>query len=204
MKKLLIATTNRGKLKEFQHFLQDLPLELVSLADVGIDQDFEENGNSYAENSEGKARFYANLSGLPTLADDGGVEIDALGGMPGLHSKRWVGEDSTDEKIIEKMKQVAKDLPGENRKASFITMVTVVFPNGEKIQEEGRVDGIIAKEPLLELLHGYPYRSFFYLPQIQKYYHERDLSGEEEKLYNHRYKAIEKLKPQLMEKLGIS
>lgn len=201
MQKLLIATTNQGKLREFQNFLSDVPLELVSLIDLGISQDFEENGKTYGENSEGKARFYAKLSGLPALSDDGGIEISALNGAPGVHSKRWVGENSTDEKIIEKMKQVSRDLPEGNRRAVFKTIVTVVFPDESIIQEEGVVEGIIAKKPLLKILKGYPYRSFFYLPEIQKYYHEADLSPEEEKLYNHRYKAVNKLKQKLKEKL---
>lgn len=200
---LLIATTNKGKLGEFKEFLSDLPLDLVSLTDVGIDQDFEENGATYAENSEGKARFYAELSGLPALSDDGGIEIDALNGEPGIHSRRWVGEDSTDEKIVEKMRQVSRDLPDDNRNAAFRTVISIAFPSGEIIQEEGVVDGIIAQKPLEKLLQGYPYRSFFFLPEIGKYYHEADLSPEEEKLYNHRYKAVTKLKPRLKEKLGL-
>ncbi len=204
MKKLLIATKNKGKLKEFKNFLSDLPLELVSLTDVGIDIDFEETGKSYAENSENKARFYAKLSGLPALSDDGGIEIGALDGAPGIHSNRWVGEDSTDEKIIEKMTQVALELPDNNRTAYFKAVVTVAFRDGKLIQEEGVVKGEIPKKPLLKLLKGYPYRSFFYLPEIGKYYHEADLSPEEEKLYNHRYKAIQKLKPELRNLLGLS
>lgn len=199
MKRLLIATTNRGKLREFQEFLKDMPLELVSLTDLGISQDYNEEADDYAENSRGKAQFYTNLSGLPALADDGGIEIDALDGAPGIHSKRWVGEDSTDEKIIEKMTQVARTLPEDNRAARFITVVTVSFPDGKIIQEMGEVKGIIQRKPLLKLLKGYPYRSFFYLPEIKKYYHEADLSEEEEKLYNHRYKAVQKLKPQLLQ-----
>lgn len=202
MKKLLIATTNKGKLGEFKEFLKDLPIELVSLTDIGIDVDFEEKGASYEENSAGKARFYAKLSGLPALSDDGGIEIDALGGEPGIHSKRWVGEDSTDEKIIEKMTQIAKDLPEDNRKAVFRAVVTVAFPNGRIIQEEGVVAGIVARKPLLKILKGYPYRSFFYLPDINRYYHESDLSPNQQKLYNHRYKAVEKLKPRLRKNLG--
>lgn len=203
MNKLLIATTNKGKLKEFQEFLKDLPLEVVSLSDVSIDQDYAEKGKTYAENSEGKARFYAELSGLPSLSDDGGIEIDALGGAPGIHSKRWVGKDSTDEKIIEKMKQVALELPDNNRTAYFKTVVTVAFPNGEIIQETGEVKGEIARKPLLKILQGYPYRSFFFLPEINRYYHESDLSEEQEKLYNHRYKAIVRLKPKIVRQFGI-
>lgn len=203
MKKLLIATTNKGKLKEFQFFLKDVLIELVSLTDIGIDQDYEETGLTYAENSEGKARFYAKLSGLPSLSDDGGVEIVALGNAPGIHSRRWVGENSSDEKIIERMKQVALDLPENNRTAYFRTVVTIAFPDGKILQEAGEVEGIIARQPLVKLEKGYPYRSFFFLPEIGKYYHESDLSEQQEKLYNHRYKAVQKLKPRLKESLGI-
>src|SRR3989344_6979104 len=110
MKKLLIATKNQGKLKEISDFLSDLPLQTVSLSDIGIEDDFEESGKTYKENSQNKAIFYAKKSGLPALSDDGGIEIDAFGGAPGIKSKRWVGKDSTDEKIIEHMKKVSKDL----------------------------------------------------------------------------------------------
>lgn len=198
VQKLLIATTNKGKLREFKEFLKDVDVELVSLNDIGITQDYAETGSTYAENSEGKARFYAELSGFPALSDDGGIEIDALQGAPGIKSRRWLGHDSTDEELIEHMRKVSKELPDDNRKASFKTVITVVFPTGEKIQQEGVVRGEIAREPMEKLLQGYPYRSFFFLPTIGKYYHESDLSPEEEKLYNHRYKAVQKLKPQLL------
>lgn len=202
MNKLLIATKNKGKLKEFKNFLSDLPLELVSLTDVGITEDFEENGKSYSENSEGKARFYAELSNLPTLSDDGGIEIEALNFEPGIRSRRWLGHEATDQELIEHMVKVSKEL-GENRTAYFRTIVSIVSPDGELIQEFGEVKGIIAKKPFLKLNHGYPYRSFFYLPEISRYYHESDLSEEQEKLYNHRYKAVQKLKPKLEKVLGV-
>lgn len=199
--KLLIATTNAGKLKEFKNFLDDSNFELVSLTDVGIDKDFEENGKTYEENSEGKARFYAELSGLPTLSDDGGIEIVALNNEPGIKSRRWLGYEATDEELINHMIKVSKELPDDNRIAYFRTVVSVVLPDSSLLQERGEVEGIIAKEPLLKLNKGYPYRSFFFLPEINRYYHESDLSEEEQKLYNHRYKAVQKLKPQLLQKL---
>ncbi len=203
MKKLLIATKNQGKLKEISKFLSDIPLTLVSLNDLGISEDFEEKGKTYKENSQNKAIFYAKKSGLPTIADDGGIEIDALGGAPGIHSKRWVGKDSTDEKIIEHMKKVASALPKSNRKAFFKTVVSLALPNEKIFSTTGEIEGVIVRKPLLKLLKGYPYRSFFYLPGIGKYYHENDLSDEEEKLYNHRYKAIKKLIPIIRRELGI-
>lgn len=203
MKKLLVATRNQGKIKEISKFLSGLKLDLVSLNDLGIDDDFEEKGRTYKENSQNKALFYAKLSGLPSISDDGGIEIDALDGAPGIKSKRWVGKDSTDEKIVDYMKKVAKTLPENNRKAYFKTVVSLVLPNGKVYSEAGEIKGIIAKKPLLKILKGYPYRSFFYLPKIKKYYHESDLSEEEEKLYNHRYKAIQKLKPIIRKVLSI-
>lgn len=201
MNKLLIATTNSAKFKEIKGFLEDFPIELVSLTDVGISTEFEETGTTYYENSEGKARFYSELSGLPALSDDGGIEIDAFNGEPGVQSRYWFGEALPDEVMIEKIKEKTKDIPDNNRGARFRAVVTVVFPGGEKIQEEGVIEGIIAKEPLVKINRGYPYRSFFYLPEIKRFYHESDLTPEQEKLYNHRYKAIQKLKPKLKEKL---
>lgn len=203
MKKLLIATRNAGKLKEIAEFLKDLKLDLVSLNDLEIADDFEETGKTYKENSQKKALFYVELSGLPAISDDGGIEIDALDGEPGIKSKRWVGKDSTDEKIINHMKKVALALPENNRKAYFKTVVSLALPNGKVFSTTGEIEGIIARKPLVKILKGYPYRSFFYLPKIKKYYHENDLSEEEEKLYNHRYKAIQKLIPIIKRELRI-
>lgn len=203
MQKLLIATTNVGKLKEISNFLKDLPLEIVSLSDISISDDVEETGKTYQENSQMKALFYAKKSNLPAISDDGGLEISALNGAPGLHSKRWVGSDSTDEKIIEHMKKVASELPDNNRKAVFKVCISLAMPDGKVWSVLGKVKGIIAKEPLLRKITGYPYRSFFYLPQLKKYYHEQELTEEEQKLYNHRYKAIAKLKPIIVRILGL-
>lgn len=203
-KKLLIATTNQGKLKELKNFLSILPIGTLSLKDVGIFDDLEEKGLTYKENSTLKALFYAKKSGLPAISDDGGLEIVALGGAPGVKSRRWVGEDSTDEKIIEYMKKIAKDLPYNNRKAFFKTIVSLALPNGKVWNVTGEIEGIISKKPYVKLLKGYPYRSFFYLPKLKKYYHENELTSEEQKLYNHRYKAVQKLIPILKRELRIN
>lgn len=198
-KQILVATKNPGKIKEMSSFLRDLPLQIVSLKDVGISEDVEEDGKDYFENSRKKAIFYANLSGIPAISDDGGLEISALNNAPGIHSRRWLGHVATDVELIEHMKKVAKELPEDNRYASFKTVVTLAIPHGEVFQSFGEVKGIIAKEPLLSISKGYPYRSFFYLPEIQKYYFESELTDEELKHYNHRYKAIEELKKSIRE-----
>jgi len=202
MQKILVATTNPGKAAEIAHLLSDLKVEVLSLRDVHVTDDVEESETTYKGNSQKKALFYAKKSGLPVVTDDGGIEIEALGGMPGLHSKRWVGEPSTDKKILEKMHQVAKELK-DNRTAYFKTVVSLGFPDGRVFSTSGQVKGIIAKKPLVKLMSGFPYRSYFYLPQIKKYYHERDLTEEEMKEYNHRYIAIAKLKKIIKKELHI-
>jgi XTP/dITP diphosphohydrolase len=195
MKKLLIATTNRGKIKELTEFLSDLPVQLLSLKDAGITEDVEEKGQTYEENSKAKALFYSKKSGLPAIADDGGLEINALDGAPGVYSRRWLGYSATDEELISHLSKVAKELPDSNRDAYFRTVISLALPDGKIWSVAGEVKGVIAKKPLHKILKGYPYRSFFFLPEINKFYHESQLSEEEQKLYNHRYKAIQKLKP---------
>lgn len=195
MKKILVATTNEGKLKEISNFLKDLPLETVSLNDLGINDDVAEMGKTYKENSQMKALFYAKKSKLPSISDDGGLEIVAYGGAPGIKSRRWVGRDSTDEKIIEHMIKIAKELPNKNRKAYFKTVLSLALPNGKVWSVTGEIEGIIAKEPKAQRVKGFPYRHFFYLPKIQKYYQNEELTGDEQRMYNHRYKAIQKLIP---------
>ena len=204
MKKLLIATTNSGKLREISDFLSDLPIKIISFADINIKNDVKETGGSYLENSQIKAFFYAKKSNLPTISDDGGIEIEALGGAPGIRSNRWLGKDSTEQDIINYMIKVAKKLPDNNRKAFFKTVISFALPNGKVWSVIGKVEGIIAKKPYLKILKGYPYRSFFYLPKIKKYYHEDQLTDKEQKEYNHRYKAIEELKPIIKKVLRIN
>lgn len=196
-KKLLIATRNPGKLFEISSFLSDLSLELISLKDLNIKKDVEEDGKTYEENSVKKAKFYAKISRLPTIADDGGIEIDGLNGEPGVRSRRYFGKDgreATDEAIIDAMKKLIKTLPQDKLGATFKVVITLALPNGKTFSVDAKVTGIL-KDPHLKILHGYPYRSFFFLPKLNKYYHESELSEDEMKVYNHRYKAIQKLKP---------
>lgn len=202
MKKLLIATKNKGKLTEFKDFLSDIPVQLVSLSDMKITDEVVEDGMTYEANSQKKALFYAKKSGLPAIADDGGLEIAALNNEPGIRSRRWLGYEASDKELIEYMLQVAKELPNDNRTAYFKTVVSFALPNGKVWSVPGEVKGIVAKEPHLKFLHGYPFRSFFYLPQIKKFYHENEFSPGEMKKYNHRYIAIKKLKPLIKQNIS--
>ncbi len=194
MKKLVIASQNAAKIKEFAEFLSDLPLEIVSLTDLAITDDVEEDGETYEANSQKKALFYAHKSGLPAISDDGGLEIAALNGEPGVKTKRWLGYEATQEELMNNMRKVALALPENNRQAQFRTVVTVALPDGRFWSVEGKSVGIIAREPYKNALNGYPYRAFFFLPDINKYHHKDELTAEEQKKYNHRLIAIEKLK----------
>ncbi len=201
--KLLIATKNPGKLEEISNFLKDLNLNIVSLSEIGIKKDVEETEKTYKENSQKKAIYYAKKSKLPTIADDGGLEIKALGGAPGLKSRRWLGYEGSDEELIEHLKKVVSKIPPNKRQAAFRTVVSFALPDGRIWSVPGRVDGIVTSEPKMKILKGYPYRSFFYIPEIAKFYHESDLTSAEQKLYNHRYKALNKLKPIIKKELGL-
>jgi XTP/dITP diphosphohydrolase len=201
MKKLLIATTNKGKLRELSELLSDLPLQFVSLSDVGITDEPEENGNDYKENSRIKALYYSKESGLPAVADDGGLEIAALGGAPGLKSHRWLGPQTTEEDLISHMKKVAKELPDNNCKAFFKVVLSLGFPDGRVTSFSGKIEGVITREPFFKYEPGYPYRSFFFIPALNKYYFEDELTPDELMKYNHRYKAAQKLKELLKREL---
>jgi XTP/dITP diphosphohydrolase len=203
MKKILIGSRNPGKILEFKNFLSVLSLYCVSPDDLGIKEDVEETGSTYAQNSKKKALFYAKISGLPTIADDGGLEIEALGGLPGVKSRRWLGYHASDEELMRHMEKIAKSLGENERTAYFKTVVSFALPSGKVYQAASSVKGIIAKKPCFKILSGYPFRSFFYLPEIKKYYHEDDLSEDEQKLYNHRYKAIQKILPIIKQELSL-
>jgi XTP/dITP diphosphohydrolase len=203
MKTLLIATTNPGKLGEIKGFLRDLPVTLVGLAEVGITDVPEETGISFQENAILKAKFYAEKSKLPTLADDGGLEIDALNGEPGVKSHRWIHDDreDEDEELITYALDRMKDVADDNRGAQLRLVLALVLPSGEVFTSEEKVRGIIPKKPSDARHKGFPYRSLLFLPEINKYYNHDELTVTETETYNHRKKALEILKPILKLKL---
>ncbi len=132
MKKLLIATTNPGKLGEITRYLSDLPIKLVGLKDLKITDKVEETGATFEENAIIKAKFYCEKSGLPTIGDDGGLEIDVLGGAPGVKSHRWIHGDreDTDEELIAHTIKQLKGIPLENRKAQLRAVLALALPDG--------------------------------------------------------------------------
>ncbi len=202
MKKLLVATTNPGKLAEIRFFLKDLSLKLLSLNDLGIKDRVEEDGKTFEENAKKKAVFYANLSGLPTIADDGGVEIDYLGGEPGVKSRRWIdGKEASDEELISYTLQKLKGVPEKQRQAQLRVCLALALPGGKTYVSEGKIRGLISEHIFHVLTPGFPFRSLLYIPKIGKYYHHENLTREENLKYNHRGKALRKLKRIIQEKV---
>jgi XTP/dITP diphosphohydrolase len=199
MKKLLIATSNPAKLDEIRLFLSDLPLELVGLDDVNITSRAEETEDTFEGNAILKATFYGKLSGLPTIADDGGFEIDALDGAPGVKSHRWIhGEkDNDDEDLIQYTLEQFKDTPLEKRGAQLRLVLAFLDPTGKIHTSEAAVRGIIPLQPSLRRTVGFPFRSLLFIPEIHKFYDHEILTKEETDRFNHRKRAVELLKPKI-------
>ncbi len=197
MKKLLIATTNPGKLAEIKRFLADIPIELISLSDIGIKERVKETGTTFEENAILKAKFYAEKSGFPTIGDDGGLEIDALGGEPGVKSHRWIHGDheDEDEELIKYTFWKVKGLPRAKRGAQLRAVLALVLPDGEMHTATAATRGIIPERPSSVRVKGFPYRSILYIPEIKKYYNHDELTPAETETYNHRKRALDELKP---------
>jgi XTP/dITP diphosphohydrolase len=171
MDKLLIATSNPAKLEEIKRFLADVLVNIVSLSEVGLTADAPETGSTFKENAIMKAHYYAAKSGLPTLADDGGFEIDALNGEPGVKSHRWVHQDreSTDEELINYTVLKMKSLPQTMRGAQLHVVLAFVLPYGKIKTSEALVRGIVPDKSSDSRTPGYPYRSLLFLPEINKF-----------------------------------
>ena len=203
MKRLLIATNNPGKVKEYKELLKDLPLKLISLKDLGIKNKVNESGKTFEENAIKKAKFYSRLTGLATLADDGGLEIDYLKGEPGVKSRRWPGYKATDEELIDFALKRLRGVPWPKRKAQFRVIIALAISGKEVLISEGKLKGIILTKPRGKLIPGYPFRPIFYLPKYKKSFSE--LSFKEEVKIGHRRKPIKKLLSFLkLEKFEIS
>lgn len=190
MDKIVFATTNEGKVKEIKEILKDFPIEVVSMKEMGITADIEENGTTFEENSLIKARALAKLTGLPALADDSGLEVDYLNGEPGIYSARYLGRDTDydykNNYIIDKL----SGAKGEDRSARFVCVISLVLPDGREFVERGVVEGLIGYEQKGE--NGFGYDPIFYLPEYGKT--SAELPPEEKNKISHRGKALTAMK----------
>ena len=166
-RKLLVATHNPGKVREYRQLLAGLPLELLSLDDLGITEDVEETGSTFSENAWLKAHSYSRLGQLLTLSDDSGLEVDALGGAPGVHSARYGGASCrTDEERVTLLLENMAGVPWERRTARFRCVIAICEPGGMEVSVVGSVAGMVQYEP--RGTEGFGYDPIFYLPSFRR------------------------------------
>lgn len=187
--KLLIATHNPGKIEEFLACMERTPFDLVSLSDVGVDLDVEEHGETYAENARLKAATYAEISGLPTLADDSGLEVDALDGEPGIRSARYAGEDATDSDRVAFLLGKLNNTPRTRWTARFRCVIALTRPHSTVELFNGQCDGVIVDRPRGTM--GFGYDPVFKIPELGMTMAE--LHSEEKNRISHRGRAIQSM-----------
>ena len=191
--RIVFATGNAGKMKEIRLIMADLGCEVVSMKEAGADPEIVENGRSFAENAEIKARAVWNCTGDIVLADDSGLVVDYIGGEPGIYSARYMGEDTSyhikNANLISRLEGV----PDEKRTARFVCAIAAVLPNGEVLHSEGTIEGIIGYEEQGE--NGFGYDPIFYLPQYGCTTAQLELDVKNE--LSHRGKALRAIKEQL-------
>jgi XTP/dITP diphosphohydrolase len=188
--KLLLATNNAGKVKEYRSLLQGIPFEMVTPGEIGITMDVAETGATYRENARLKACSLAAQSGLLTLADDSGIEVDALNGEPGVVSARYAGENASNAERVDHLLSELKDVPKEKRTARFYCLIAIAQPNGTVQFCDGECKGTIAFKPSGE--RGFGYDPIFYLPEWGKTMAE--LPVEVKNQISHRGTAAQKAK----------
>jgi XTP/dITP diphosphohydrolase len=187
VRKLVVATKNQGKAREVAEILQGKPYEIVTLDSYPDAPDVEENGATFIENAIIKAQAYAEYTGELTLADDSGLEVDALDGAPGVMSARYA--PTTPERNA-KLLDVMKDVPNDKRTARFRCAIAIADPQGDIQTAEGKVEGVIAH--LEKGTQGFGYDPLFFIPEMGKTMAELD--SEEKNAISHRGKALESAK----------
>lgn len=185
---LVLASNNKGKAAEIKDLLNDFPVTIKSLNDFGSIPLIKETGTTFDENAYIKASFTAKILGLPALADDSGLCVDALNGAPGVYSARYAGEDATDEQRCTKLLEDMKDQ--SNRKAAFECVISIAVPQGPALTYEGRCEGIIADTPAGT--NGFGYDPIFYYPPLKKTFAE--ISIKEKSTVSHRGIALNEVK----------
>ena len=191
--RLLLATNNDHKVRELRRLLGHLPLALLTPADLGLSLDPAEDGATYEANALAKARAFADASGLPALADDSGIEVDALGGRPGLHSARYGGSGLTDEERVALLLRELADVPDGELAARYRAVLAVVAPDGTERTAEGWCEGTVARSP--DGTSGFGYDPIFFVPALGVTMAR--LSDEEKDAISHRGNAARAMAPVL-------
>ena len=184
--KVILASKNQHKLTELSAILSQLGFEIALESEYGLDIDVEETGTTFEENSFLKADAVMKASGLPVLADDSGLMVDALDGAPGVYSARY-GHKASDKERTAYLLENMKDVPEERRGAKFVCVITCLFPDGRKIVARGECPGVIARAPHGE--NGFGYDPVFYLPELGMTYAE--LPSEQKNAISHSARALQ-------------
>jgi XTP/dITP diphosphohydrolase len=184
---LVIATGNPGKITEIQELLTGFPIEIKSLADFGPIPEVAEDGETFDENAYKKASFTAKILGIPALADDSGLMVEALGGAPGVLSARYAGENATDAQRVAKLLKAMKGQ--SHRKAAFECVISIAVPSGPALTYEARCEGLIAEQPTGQ--SGFGYDSLFFYPPLNKTFGQMTIA--EKSQVSHRGKALQEL-----------
>ena len=184
--KVILASKNQHKLTELSAILSQLGFEIALESEYGLDIDVEDTGTTFEENSFLKADAVMKASGLPVLADDSGLMVDALDGAPGVYSARY-GHKASDKERTAYLLENMKDVPEERRGAKFVCVITCLFPDGRKIVARGECPGVIARAPHGE--NGFGYDPVFYLPELGMTYAE--LPSEQKNAISHRARALQ-------------
>ena len=196
MTKFVLASHNPGKLKEMSAILEDLGVEVVLPSQVGVDAEVEETGETFEANALLKAKAVCQAAGLPAIADDSGLCVDALGGAPGVYTARYGGEGLTD---AQRYTLLLNALRGQtNRAAHFVSVVACAFPNGDTLTAEGRCDGTITFAPMGT--EGFGYDPVFFVPELRKTFAQMD--GAEKASISHRGRALQAFCKELATYLG--
>ena len=194
--KVVLASKNAHKLKEISKITEKFGIELILQSELGIDMDVEENGSTFEENSYIKAKAVMDATGLPALADDSGIAVDALNGEPGIYSARYGFDDSLDDwgRLLLLLKNT-ENVPDGSRQAQFVCVITLVMPGGKTIQARGEAHGELLRAPIGE--GGFGYDPIFYYPPLGKAFAQ--LSAEEKNRVSHRAVALELFNEKLKE-----
>lgn len=193
MKEVLIATNNLGKKKDFEALFEPMGVRVLTLNDVADDIDVEETGVTFEENAILKAETVANLLGKIVIADDSGLEIDALQGAPGVYSARYAGPDCDDEKNMDKALKNLEDVPTNERQARFVCVLAIAGPKIETVTYRGDCDGLILEER--RGTNGFGYDPIFFVEHLGK--SMAQLTSAEKSAISHRGAALEKLRADL-------
>ncbi len=189
-KTIVVATGNQHKLVEIGKIFQGFDVEIKSMKDVGLGQlEIIEDGTTFEENALIKARVVMKKTGYLTIADDSGLEVDALNNQPGIYSARFSGEGATDEKNNEKLLALMEQIQEKERTGRFVCAMAAVYPNGKEVVVRGECHGLIGTEP--KGSNGFGYDPLFFVPSLGLTFAE--LSQEEKNKISHRAKALEKL-----------